>query len=595
MSNFFLPKAWRKKFLDQTEMRKHSYVWHVGTVLIACIALILVSMLVMPKTIISETFHENFGISNISLFDSGKAEVDVAAESSTSSRWTHPENKSSFEEVDLFQLNKDAAVSSMSSRWTHPGNKSSFEEVDLSKLNKDITRALQIRMVTYSDRLAACLAGSDPTGDSCLAVKPIYDINKAYADFHNYSFTVHSERKLPLLPHPWEKIALIKEVLVGADAVLWIDHDAYIQHTTFSLSSWLKRNPMRHLILSEHNLNPWELNTGIFLIRNSNWSFELLDSVLQRSDCDVFRANTDCCWEQDCLQHIAKNKLFTEWDNNVLGVPAHLFNCRSEWKGMESCGETGFAYHFMGQPKGYREIHGTMQNIHPKAGCGNDIRCRLDDLNHLDPSSAGQDQGALFAAAFNSVQKIVPPGLLSICHFSLDGGQIVPQILSVIQAGVYVIFEDVESENFRSSYYTSSDYLRASYPGIIFLFFEGEYNETVAMFRQQFPSSSCDIILWNQALKEKDLVALDSVWSPSSLVLLNDIACNDADCFGFNGFVIFDYLPCRLSGCSDMQTLQSTLRSLNSSSSNGSGYVLQSCSASLPGRLMIGSSNSELC
>jgi hypothetical protein len=40
--------------------------------------------------------------------------------------------------------------------------------------------------------------------------------------------------------------------------------------------------------------------------------------------------------------------------------------------------------------------------------------------------SVSQDQDALFAAAFNSVQKIVPPCQLSIRHFSLYGGQIVP-------------------------------------------------------------------------------------------------------------------------------------------------------------------------
>lgn len=241
----------------------------------------------------------------------------------------------------------------------------SSSQAQKKALDKPINKSLRIHMVTFSDRLSACLAGSDPMAETCIGVKPVYDINKAYADVHNYSFTVHAERKLPLLPYPWEKIVLIRDILVQYDAVLWIDHDAYVQDHTRSLSSWLERYPTRHLIVGDHTRDPWEINTGVFLIRNSSWSLELMESVLTRSDCDVFRANPLCCWEQDCLQHIAKNGLFRDWDQNVLSVPGNHFNCRSEWRGMELCKETGFAYHFMGQPKAYHEIdHAAKQALH---------------------------------------------------------------------------------------------------------------------------------------------------------------------------------------------------------------------------------------
>jgi hypothetical protein len=491
-------------------------------------------------------------------------------------------------------------VRSTPSRWSLSGKNFSFSGVDFSKVHKNITRDVRIRMVTYSDRLALCLKGSDPNGESCLAVKPIYDVNKAYAIFHNYSFTVHSERKLPLLPHPWEKIAVVKEALLeGADAVLWIDHDAYIQQSTVSLNSWLLRNPSRNLIIGEHNSYPWEVNTGLFLVRNTNWSLAMLDAVLEMSECDIYRQNTDCCWEQDCVQLIAKEKLLKDWDQLCRTVPAYLFNCRSEWKGMESCAQTGFAYHFMGQPKGYREIHESMQSIQPiKVDC-EDTQCRKDALLLLDSSfSNGHNE---FADAVHVLHKVVQPGLLTICHFSLKGGHIIPTILSGNHSiGAYVIFEDVDSEGFLPSYYITSDFLRASYPGIKFLFYEGKYNETVRSFAREFFSPTCNIILWNQELTNQDLIALDVVWSPFSIVLLKGMSCNSSECFNSKKVVLFDFLPCRSSLCSDWKSLTMTLHNLMNRTSLDSepvsllsdqAYVLKECLHSL----IIGTTDLMIC
>jgi hypothetical protein len=100
---------------------------------------------------------------------------------------------------------------------------------------------------------------------------------KAYADRFGTDLKLHNEIKSNR-PPAWNKILVVKKLLDDYEYVLWVDSDAVM--VRFDKDIRDEMEPGKYLYLVKFNLSGKEVpNSGVFLIRNSEWSKNFLDDV----------------------------------------------------------------------------------------------------------------------------------------------------------------------------------------------------------------------------------------------------------------------------------------------------------------------------
>ena len=128
-----------------------------------------------------------------------------------------------------------------------------------------------------SSRRVLCSLGIGPYLD-VLAVSSI--TFEAYAALHGYDLVLSTEPIAPERPPAWQKIALARRLLDSYEDVLWVDADAIFLDISRDVADLVR--PGKDLYLVEH---VWEggrarsANTGVFLIRATDWSRRFLDRV----------------------------------------------------------------------------------------------------------------------------------------------------------------------------------------------------------------------------------------------------------------------------------------------------------------------------
>jgi hypothetical protein len=136
-------------------------------------------------------------------------------------------------------------------------------------------------------------------------------VNRLYAAAHGYSF--HSVVK-PLCEvsqaiHPkkhctWYKIVMLRQLfedvavlqLRKVKYVMWIDADAIFANHTLTLEGVIERGGGRDLIIAEDMNTGCLLNAGVFMLRTTQWSRQLLDDVWNNDNYDDV-----CFYEQSAL------------------------------------------------------------------------------------------------------------------------------------------------------------------------------------------------------------------------------------------------------------------------------------------------------
>jgi galactosyl transferase GMA12/MNN10 family len=128
-----------------------------------------------------------------------------------------------------------------------------------------------------SSRRVLCSLGIGPYLD-VLAVSSV--TFEAYAALHGYDLVLSTEPIAPERPPAWQKIALARRLLDSYDEVLWVDADAIFLDISQDVADLVQ--PGKDLYLVEH---VWEggrarsANTGVFLVRATDWSRNFLDRV----------------------------------------------------------------------------------------------------------------------------------------------------------------------------------------------------------------------------------------------------------------------------------------------------------------------------
>lgn len=99
-----------------------------------------------------------------------------------------------------------------------------------------------------------------------------------YAKRHGYTLRVHrfliDQRRTPT----WNKILAVSQALADADWVLWLDVDALIVNQAVKVEQLIEMYAgNKEIIFSE---DEGGLCAGIFLVKNSAWSSQLLQTLL---------------------------------------------------------------------------------------------------------------------------------------------------------------------------------------------------------------------------------------------------------------------------------------------------------------------------
>lgn len=149
-------------------------------------------------------------------------------------------------------------------------------------------------------------------------------INRRYAERHGYDFICRTDDFPDIGRHfHFQKQRLILDYIDDYDWIFFLDGDAFITNHAIELEEYIDN---RHDLLIGHGYRPHEgqegsrlFNAGVFFIKNSDWSRNYLNAVLDhpRKDCDN-PVMIDICKEWNAIQHghvkIMPRKLFNSYN-----------------------------------------------------------------------------------------------------------------------------------------------------------------------------------------------------------------------------------------------------------------------------------------
>jgi hypothetical protein len=98
-----------------------------------------------------------------------------------------------------------------------------------------------------------------------------------YADRWGWDLVLSTEDLADGRPEPWAKIPLVRSLLADYDWVLWLDADVVIVDLEADIGQEIEAD--RDLYLVEHNWSQYTANTGVFMLRSSDFARALLDQV----------------------------------------------------------------------------------------------------------------------------------------------------------------------------------------------------------------------------------------------------------------------------------------------------------------------------
>jgi hypothetical protein len=180
--------------------------------------------------------------------------------------------------------------------------------------------AKSIAVVTSSYIYDYCM---EPSGTKASLNK------RSYADKHGYAFVARSKEFAQQAMRPdqrrtvWGKIDVIQKVLPKYDWVFWLDMDAVVMNSEQTIEDLFERveiNDQTHFIIVRPGTDKM-INAGVFLIRNTPWSFQFLDEI--QNQTEWYRQGPS--YEQGAMWDIMRREEFIQ-HTKFLDRENHLFN-----------------------------------------------------------------------------------------------------------------------------------------------------------------------------------------------------------------------------------------------------------------------------
>jgi hypothetical protein len=133
------------------------------------------------------------------------------------------------------------------------------------------------------------------------------DINKRYCNKYNIDFKVNKNRTYKIRKPNWEKIPTILDYIVYYDYIIWIDADAIFYNDAENIIDIINKHKNADFIFSNDfdNIN---INTGFFIIKNSNYSIHLLN--LWSNNKNIYKYTLNSKYEDQAgLEYIFRNNI----------------------------------------------------------------------------------------------------------------------------------------------------------------------------------------------------------------------------------------------------------------------------------------------
>ena len=149
-----------------------------------------------------------------------------------------------------------------------------------------------------------------------------YNLNKLYCNKYGIELNVSNKiRYIDVKHHPaWERLPFLLENINKYDYVIWVDADAFFFIDSPNIvETIIKDNLNYNLIFGgssspkevEINRNLEEVNTGIFIVKNTEYSINFLKEWAYNNK--LFKNNSyPCWWEQGVLMDM--------FDENILNI-----------------------------------------------------------------------------------------------------------------------------------------------------------------------------------------------------------------------------------------------------------------------------------
>lgn len=149
---------------------------------------------------------------------------------------------------------------------------------------------------------------------------------KQYADRWGYDLFIYQE-SLDAARHPaWSKIKAVKNILNSKkySFVVWVDDDIFITNPEKSIESFIElAGAKAEFIISAHMerpVVPQDINTGLFIVKNSPWVLTLLDRIW---DIGNHRYANSGAWDQDALVELVSRPEFCN-DARIVRFPGRI-------------------------------------------------------------------------------------------------------------------------------------------------------------------------------------------------------------------------------------------------------------------------------
>lgn len=112
------------------------------------------------------------------------------------------------------------------------------------------------------------------------------ELNAKYAEIRGYSFYVYKDIMVPKRIVTWNKVRVVMDMLnrTGHEWIMWLDTDAVVTNRSVAVEDIITDAQISSILgtvdlILCNDIGGWEVNTGVMLWRNSNWSRETLQKL----------------------------------------------------------------------------------------------------------------------------------------------------------------------------------------------------------------------------------------------------------------------------------------------------------------------------
>ena len=178
-----------------------------------------------------------------------------------------------------------------------------------------------------------------------------------YCKKHNLSLYIFKNAHLQNVRANWSKAFYLKNILNKHDAIMWVDTDTVVMNYEKNAFKYLDDSKL-DVIFFEDAANTrehkgtlkrgWELNSGVFLLKNSECGRELI-KTWEEIISDVYRTNGN---KIESVYHAGGDQsklidsykeLKNKFENKMKIMPCETYNVHPKFSNSETC-----VVHFMG-------------------------------------------------------------------------------------------------------------------------------------------------------------------------------------------------------------------------------------------------------